>query len=123
MRLSHVRTAHGFLLCFCVQDANFAQQVESQVEQILQERDTDFVPLVLVGTCSDLPNHAANKDQALQQLVSTYHVQYVETSSKNNVHVADAFTALANDIVTLRNKQPSNHTSTQSQEKKPCMLQ
>ncbi len=50
-------------------------------EQIKRVKDSDDVPMVLVGNKCDLPAHTVDTRQA-QELARSYGIPYIETSAK-----------------------------------------
>ena len=52
MRDQYIRTGQGFLLCFSVVSLTSFQAVTSFYERIMQVKECDVVPMVIVGTNS-----------------------------------------------------------------------
>merc|ERR1712137_911170 len=54
MRDQYMRTGEGFLLVFALNSSASFQEIQPLYEQILRVKDSDSVPVVLVGNKSDL---------------------------------------------------------------------
>lgn len=69
---------------------NFSLTCSPSREQINRVKDSDSVPMVLVGNKSDLSSRSVETRQA-QELARSYGVPFVETSAKTRqVRVRDA---------------------------------
>ncbi|XP_042315154.1 GTPase HRas [Sceloporus undulatus] len=66
-------------------------------EQIKRVKDSDDVPMVLVGNKCDLPARTVETRQA-QELARSYGIPYIETSAKTRQGVEDAFYTLVREI-------------------------
>ncbi|KFW10901.1 GTPase HRas, partial [Fulmarus glacialis] len=66
-------------------------------EQIKRVKDSDDVPMVLVGNKCDLPARTVETRQA-QDLARSYGIPYIETSAKTRQGVEDAFYTLVREI-------------------------
>ncbi|TKS73247.1 GTPase HRas H-Ras-1 [Collichthys lucidus] len=75
----------------------FMKQGGSQLEQIKRVKDSDDVPMVLVGNKCDLPARTVDTRQA-QELARSYGIPYIETSAKTRQGVEDAFYTLVREI-------------------------
>lgn len=66
-------------------------------EQIKRVKDSDDVPMVLVGNKYDLAARTVESRQA-QDLARSYGIPYIETSAKTRQGVEDAFYTLVREI-------------------------
>uniref|UniRef100_A0A8C4LHK5 HRas proto-oncogene, GTPase n=1 Tax=Equus asinus asinus TaxID=83772 RepID=A0A8C4LHK5_EQUAS len=66
-------------------------------EQIKRVKDSDDVPMVLVGNKCDLAARTVESRQA-QDLARSYGIPYIETSAKTRQGVEDAFYTLVREI-------------------------
>ncbi|KAF0041321.1 hypothetical protein F2P81_007219 [Scophthalmus maximus] len=73
MRDQYMRTGEGFLCVFAINN--------TKSEQIKRVKDSDDVPMVLVGNKCDLPARTVDTRQA-QELARSYGIPYIETSAK-----------------------------------------
>lgn len=117
MRDQYIRTGQGFLLVFSVVSLTSFQAITSFYERIMQVKECDTVPMVIVGmsfeggnefSCSfmsytqtgnkiDLPNRTVTTKQG-QDLAEKFSVPYVEASAKTRVNVEEAFYSLVREV-------------------------
>ncbi|XP_064816412.1 GTPase HRas-like isoform X3 [Oncorhynchus masou masou] len=81
MRDQYMRTGEGFLCVFAINNIKSFEDVHLYREQINRVKDSDSVPMVLVGNKSDLGSRSVESRQA-QELARGYGVPFVETSAK-----------------------------------------
>ncbi|XP_008934529.1 PREDICTED: LOW QUALITY PROTEIN: GTPase HRas-like, partial [Merops nubicus] len=70
-------------------------------EQIKRVKDSDDVPMVLVGNKCDLPARTVETRQAEERArarARSYGIPYIETSAKTRQGVEDAFYTLVREI-------------------------
>uniref|UniRef100_A0A8C0WZ72 small monomeric GTPase n=1 Tax=Castor canadensis TaxID=51338 RepID=A0A8C0WZ72_CASCN len=93
-------------------------------EQIKRVRDSDDVPMVLVGNKCDLPTRTVDMKQA-HELVKSYGIPFIETSAKTRQGVEDAFYTLVREICQYRMKKlNSSDDGTQGWGgRAPCVLE
>lgn len=108
---NYYRGAAGILLCFdTTNHASFAH-VSAWMNDIKQYIDTQETRVVLVGTKSDLVDQREVESRDAERLAQQLGVTYMETSSKDNAGVYNAFNTLAKQIVCVRveNKKGSSN--------------
>ncbi|XP_057350649.1 GTPase HRas-like isoform X2 [Manis pentadactyla] len=81
MRDQFLCTAEGFLCMFAINNTKSFKDIHEYREQIKQLKDSDDVPIVLVGNKCDLPARTVESQQA-QDLARSYGIPYIETSAK-----------------------------------------
>lgn len=69
---------HSNFVCGCVRAC---ARERTNREQIKRVKDSDDVPMVLVGNKCDLPSRTVDTRQA-QELARSYGIPYIETSAK-----------------------------------------
>ena len=97
MRDQYMRTGEGFLLVFSVNNLSSFKDIDNYREQIKRVKDSETVPMVLVGNKCDLSNRSVNLDNA-RILARNYDVPFIETSAKTRMGVDDAFYSLVREI-------------------------
>lgn len=97
MRDQYMRTGEGFLLVFAVNNAKSFEDIAMYREQIRRVKDSDYVPMVLVGNKCDLPQRNIDSRQA-NEAARAYNISFVETSAKTRMGVDDAFYTLVRAI-------------------------
>ena len=65
----------------------------------IQRLAPDGIPIVLVGTKSDLVKKRMVDAKEVQAAADKFHLQYIETSSKTGEGVDQVFTALAAEVL------------------------
>ncbi|XP_055342217.1 GTPase KRas-like [Paramacrobiotus metropolitanus] len=103
MRDQYMRTGEGFLLVFALNGPKSFEDIETYREQIKRVKDSDNVPMVLVGNKSDLPARNVESKQA-SDLARSYGIPYIETSAKTRSGVDDAFYTLVKEIRNARER-------------------
>ncbi|XP_057350648.1 GTPase HRas-like isoform X1 [Manis pentadactyla] len=97
MRDQFLCTAEGFLCMFAINNTKSFKDIHEYREQIKQLKDSDDVPIVLVGNKCDLPARTVESQQA-QDLARSYGIPYIETSAKTRQGIEDAFYILVREI-------------------------
>ncbi|XP_020037583.1 GTPase HRas isoform X1 [Castor canadensis] len=81
MRDQYMRTGEGFLCVFAINNTKSFEDIHQYREQIKRVKDSDDVPMVLVGNKCDLAARTVESRQA-QDLARSYSIPYIETSAK-----------------------------------------
>ncbi|XP_059126631.1 GTPase HRas [Peromyscus eremicus] len=97
MRDQYMRTGEGFLCVFAINSIKSFEDIHQYREQIKRVKDSDDVPMVLVGNKCDLAARTVESRQA-QDLARSYGIPYIETSAKTRQGVEDAFYTLVREI-------------------------
>ncbi|GAV09853.1 hypothetical protein RvY_19326 [Ramazzottius varieornatus] len=130
MRDQYMRTGEGFLLVFALNNAKSLDDIETYREQIKRVKDSDNVPMILVGNKSDLQSRTVDPKHVADIAAKRYGVPYVETSAKTRAGVEDAFFQLVREIRVAReknatkskSKSKSKSSSGKSEKKKMCVI-
>uniref|UniRef100_A0A8C9NKJ5 NRAS proto-onco, GTPase n=1 Tax=Serinus canaria TaxID=9135 RepID=A0A8C9NKJ5_SERCA len=104
MRDQYMRTGEGFLCVFAINNSKSFADINLYREQIKRVKDSDDVPMVLVGNKCDLPTRTVDTKQA-QELAKSYGIPFIETSAKTRQGVEDAFYTLVREIRQYRMKK------------------
>ncbi|XP_052577386.1 GTPase HRas-like [Peromyscus californicus insignis] len=92
-----MHTGEGFLCVFAINNTKSFEDIHQYREQIKRIKDSDDVPMVLVGNKCDLDAHTVESQQA-QDLAHSYGIPYIETSAKTRQGVEEAFYTLVREI-------------------------
>jgi len=103
MRDQYMRTGEGFLLVFAVNESKSFENINAYREQIKRVKDSDEVPMVLVGNKCDLPMRAVDM-RNVQETARNYGIPFIETSAKTRMGVDDAFYTLVREIRKYKEK-------------------
>ncbi|KAL1787827.1 GTPase HRas isoform X1 [Sigmodon hispidus] len=87
----------GFLCVFAINNTKSFEDIHQYREQIKRVKDSDDVPMVLVGDKYDLAARTVESQKA-QDLAHSYGIPYIETSAKTRKGVEDAFYTLVREI-------------------------
>jgi small GTP-binding protein len=118
MRDLYMKNGQGFVLVYSITAQSTFNDLTDLREQILRVKDTDDVPLVLVGNKCDLEDERVvgkEKGQGLAKVFSN--CTFLETSAKNKVNVNEIFYDLVRQI---NRKNPDGPRK--SKQKGGCLL-
>jgi Ras-related protein Rap-1A len=116
MRDLYMKNGQGFLLVYSITAQSTFNDLADLREQILRVKDTDDVPMVLVGNKCDLEDErVVGKDQG-QALARQWGCTFMETSAKSKINVHEIF----HDVVRQINKKTPDHKK--PPKKKGCDL-
>lgn len=130
MREQYMRTGEGFLLVYSVTSKNSFEELMTYYQQILRVKDSDYVPVFLVGNKADLTDEERQVTfEEGVKMAKQFHAPFLETSAKQNINVEDAFFGLVslvrdngamynpyNEITMLQQQQDEHFQSTQNAE-------
>eukprot|EP00339_Tiarina_fusa_P023891 CAMPEP_0117035796 /NCGR_PEP_ID=MMETSP0472-20121206/25401_1 /TAXON_ID=693140 ORGANISM="Tiarina fusus, Strain LIS" /NCGR_SAMPLE_ID=MMETSP0472 /ASSEMBLY_ACC=CAM_ASM_000603 /LENGTH=175 /DNA_ID=CAMNT_0004745373 /DNA_START=8 /DNA_END=531 /DNA_ORIENTATION=- len=98
MRDAHIKQGQGFLCCYSITDRGSFNEVNTFRNQILRCKDADFVPMILVGTKSDLASSRVVTYDEGRNLASDYQCPVFETSAKEGANIEDTFFQAVREI-------------------------
>jgi len=98
MRDQYMRTGQGFLMVYAITSRSSFEELVGFKEQILRVKDTDKVPMVVVGNKSDLESERQVSTQQGQDLAKSFGAPFFETSAKTRVNVEESFYQLVREI-------------------------
>jgi len=89
MRDLYMKNGQGFALVYSITSQSTLQDLQEIREQILRVKDTDDVPLVLVGNKCDLESErAVGREQGASLARSWGNTAFMETSAKSKINVS-----------------------------------
>ncbi|KAF7375090.1 hypothetical protein MSAN_00395400 [Mycena sanguinolenta] len=97
------------------------KEVESLRKQIFRIKGTENVPIVVVGTKSDLVNEREVTTSTIESLASRWSLPFYETSAKRNWHVNDVFEDLTRQM-RIRYPPEAAKKAKKKQQKGPCVI-
>merc|ERR1712158_69570 len=99
MRDLYMKNGQGFVLVYSITAQSTLNDLQDLREQILRVKDTDDVPMVLVGNKCDLEDErVVGKDQGLNLARQFNNCSFMETSAKAKIGVKDIFFDLVRQI-------------------------
>jgi GTPase KRas protein len=121
MRDQYMRTGEGFLLVFAVNNAKSFEDIAMYREQIRRVKDSDDVPMVLVGNKCDLQQRSVDQATVLET-AQNYNIPTIETSAKTRMGVDDAFYTLVREIRKERQYRGRGDKKGRRRKQRICIL-
>ncbi|KAK3861308.1 hypothetical protein Pcinc_032688 [Petrolisthes cinctipes] len=98
MRDLYMKNGQGFVLVYSITAQSTFNDLQDLREQILRVKDTDDVPMILVGNKCDLEDErVVGKDQGLN-LAKSFSCAFLESSAKAKINVNEIFYDLVRQI-------------------------
>ncbi|VDO03367.1 unnamed protein product [Rodentolepis nana] len=120
MRDLYMKNGQGFVLTYSITSLPSLYDLEDLREHIIRVKDTDNVPIVLVGNKCDLEDErAVGKDEG-QNFAQKWKCTFMECSAKSNIHVSDVFEDLVRQI--NKHTPPPKFKSKDNSSKRSCSL-
>ena len=99
MRDQYMRTGHGFILVYSIDNLHSFQEISTFRDQILRCKDKDRVPMILIGNKCDLESERAISTQEGQALArDEWKCPFFEASAKTRINVEESFYQLVREI-------------------------
>ncbi|XP_013396125.1 ras-related protein O-Krev [Lingula anatina] len=118
MRDLYMKNGQGFLLVYSITAQSTFNDLQDLREQILRVKDTEDVPMILVGNKCDLEDErVVGKDQG-QNLARAWNCAFLETSAKSKINVNEIFY----DLVRQINKKSPHRMQGKEKSKCCCLL-
>ncbi|KJH47217.1 Ras family protein [Dictyocaulus viviparus] len=116
MRDLYMKNGQGFVLVYSITAQSTFNDLIDLREQILRVKDTDEVPMILVGNKCDLEDErVVGKDQG-QNLARQFNSTYLEASAKSKTNVNEIFY----DLIRQINRRYPDNGKRQRQKSKQC---
>ncbi|EFC50878.1 ras family small GTPase [Naegleria gruberi] len=96
LRDSYMRTGDGFVLVFALNDPSSLTDIMDIHEQLLRSKESDEVPIVLVGNKCDLVSERAISKEECEAAVKQMgpYCRYVEASARTRTGIDEIFKSL-----------------------------
>jgi len=117
MRDLYMKNGQGFVLVYSITSQASFNDLADLREQILRVKDTDDVPMILVGNKCDLEDERKVTKEQGENLAREWNCTTMETSAKAKINVEAIFFDLVKQI---NSKTPDNSKS--SKKKKGCSI-
>eukprot|EP01121_Diplochlamys_sp_Union-15-3_P009314 TRINITY_DN2536_c0_g1_i4.p1 TRINITY_DN2536_c0_g1~~TRINITY_DN2536_c0_g1_i4.p1 ORF type:complete len:201 (-),score=41.72 TRINITY_DN2536_c0_g1_i4:49-618(-) len=98
MRDQYMRTGQGFLLTYSITSRSSFDELHQFKEQIHRVKDTNKVPIVLVGNKVDLEEQREVTSAEGQERAKIYQCPFFESSARTRVNVENGFYELVREI-------------------------
>lgn len=93
-----MKNGQGFVLCYSIIAQSTFNDLPDLREQILRVKDTERVPMVLVGNKCDLADQRVITTEQGEALASKFQCKFLEASAKTKVNVEQIFYDLVRQI-------------------------
>jgi len=117
----YIKSGRGFVLVFSLTQEVSLKEVESLRKQIFRIKGSESVPIVVVGTKSDLVSEREVPTTTIESLASRWNLPFYETSAKRNWHVNDVFEDLTRQM-RLRYPPDTTKKKQKKQQKGTCVI-
>eukprot|EP01120_Amphizonella_sp_Union-15-10_P009801 TRINITY_DN378_c0_g1_i8.p1 TRINITY_DN378_c0_g1~~TRINITY_DN378_c0_g1_i8.p1 ORF type:complete len:189 (-),score=28.10 TRINITY_DN378_c0_g1_i8:44-610(-) len=98
MRDLYMKNGQGFVLAYSIVAQSTFNDLPEMREQILRVKDTDNVPMVLVGNKCDLSDQRVVTTDQGETLAKKFNAMFLESSAKIKVNVEQIFYDLIRQI-------------------------
>jgi small GTP-binding protein len=135
MRDQYMRSGQGFVLVYSITDPSSFEDMMTIHEQLLRSKDSEDVPLVLVGNKCDLEEERSVSKEEGKNMAEKFgdHCKFIEASAKACINVEDIFMNLvrlidkanepdAEDDEDDKPKKKKDDKGDGSKKKKKCLI-
>jgi len=119
MRDQYMRSGQGFLCVYSITNKTSFEEISTFREQILRVKDSDKVPMVIVGNKSDLDADREVSQADGKDLAAAFGCPWMETSAKAKIRCEDCFYELVREI---RKTAPDPSRNKKKASKKMCII-
>ncbi|KYQ91426.1 Ras GTPase domain-containing protein [Tieghemostelium lacteum] len=95
MRSHYNRTAHALVIIYSITSRNSFNNCMSYYDNALRDKDTDYIPAILVGNKCDLESEREVLFSEGQELARKNGFAFFETSAKTRINVEAAFKTIS----------------------------
>jgi len=106
LRDQFMSSGQGYVLVYSVISVQSFDQVEKLRRAIIQTKEDESSPIVLIGNKIDLVNERSVSTDEGRALGKKFGVPFLEVSAKENIHVDDIFVELIRQIKRWRKSHP-----------------
>lgn len=128
LRAQWIRSGEGFVLIYAVTSRSSFEQVDMLRQKILQAKDQDKVPMVLVGNKCDLESERQVTTMEGKELAKMWNCPFYEASAFNRHNVDEAFFQAVREIRLVKEPAKKDGKPTKKEkmkkklEAKGCMI-
>lgn len=122
LRDQYMRIADGFILVYSIIDAESLHEIEEYYNQIIRVKDTNDVPMVLVGNKCDLENYRQITKKYVLEYSNKLNIQHYEVSAKKNININKIFDNLLRKIISLNDNRETTNHNMKCKKNKKCII-
>ena len=94
MRDSHIRSGMGFLIVYSINNIQSFGDVKDFRDRILQVKDKDYYPFILLGNKCDLNKDRTVETKQGEDLARDFKVPFRECSAKMRINIEESYREL-----------------------------
>jgi GTPase KRas protein len=98
MREQYMRSGEGFILVYAINARPSFEEIQTFYQQILRVKDTDSIPLTLVGNKCDMENEREISTAEGKEMARKMGAKFVESSARYRINVDEAYYSLVRSI-------------------------
>jgi GTPase KRas len=98
MREQYMRSGEGFVLVYAINSRSSFEEMQTFVSQIKRVKDSDSVPMVLLGNKCDLEDERQVSITEGKETAKSIGCEFVETSARSGLNVESAYFLLVRKI-------------------------
>jgi len=117
MRDQYINSGEGFILVFSITSRASFKSLSELREKILQVKDADDFPMVMVGNKCDLDKERVVTINEGKEMASQWRISFMEASAKARINVEECFRAIVRDIKAYTNQSSSDTSSSKKKSK------
>jgi len=102
LREVYMRGGEGFVIVYSIIDKKSFMEVNEFRERILRVKDTDSVPMLLVGNKCDLESQRVVAKSEAEAFAQKLGVPFLETSAFTGQNAEDVFNVISREIIKRR---------------------
>ncbi|BFU26067.1 Ras family GTPase [Entamoeba histolytica HM-1:IMSS-B] len=109
MRDLYMKTGQGFVLVYSIIAQSTYNDLDPIHDQIVRVRDTEDVPIIVVGNKCDLESQRIVSQDDGKALADKYGADFLEVSAKAEIRISDIFTTLIKRINSSNGNKKPDH--------------
>lgn len=115
LRNLYIKNGMGFILVFSLTSASSFHEISELHKQIVREKETTAVPIIVVGNKCDLDDSRQVTRKDAETLCRNFQAEYIESSAKADINIEAIFRSL---VRTIAVSLPNTHRKS----KKLCAI-
>mmetsp|Transcript_16891 Transcript_16891/g.47623 ORF Transcript_16891/g.47623 Transcript_16891/m.47623 type:complete len:193 (+) Transcript_16891:104-682(+) len=109
MRDQYINSGQGFVVVYSITCRESFDAIPELRNKILQVKDVDEFPMILVGNKCDLDKHREVPKEKGENLAKQWRIPFLESSAKARINVDEIFFTVVKDIRSNEDQNPTNY--------------
>jgi GTPase KRas protein len=110
MQSQYIRNGNGFILVYSIGSRESYEELSNYRDTIFKVKDSDDIPLLLVGNKCDLKYGRTIQTHEGTDLASNWKIPFLEASALHRINIQEIFEMIIRIIRDHRNKQKLNQS-------------